>query len=183
MRELEERLEKLQRANRRNCLLVTLVLLVAVVASWAGAAPGDKIPEVIRAHAFEVVDEQGRVRIALHNAGSGPQIGLVNRDGIGVVTIMGFRKFGAIATYDGQGGQLVRIGNTAIGSGAVIVSQGTTGHQLVTLMGNKNGGEVRVIAGGESGRPVCVLRCDENGDGLVGIFNHKFRGRILKPTE
>lgn len=183
MRELEERFEKLQRANRRNRLLVTLVFLMAVVASWAGAVPGDKVPEVIRAHSFEVVDEQGRVRIALHNSGSGPQIGLVNRDGIEVVTIMGTRKFGAIATHDGQGGPLVRIGNTASGSGAVIVSQGTTGHQLVTIMGNKNGGEVRVIAGRESGRPVCVLRCDANGDGVVGIFDHKFRGRLLKPTE
>ncbi|MCH8151436.1 MAG: hypothetical protein IH830_03570 [Planctomycetes bacterium] len=186
MKNLEEGLEKLQRANRRNRLFIALFVLIALAIAVirAPAASSDEVPEVIRAHAFEVVDDEGRVLIALHRPAGSANIEVFNRDGVPVVTIMGRPRFGAIATYNGGGGPLVRIGNTPVGTGAVIVYDAAKRKQLVTLAGDNNGGEVRVInsivAGGI---PVCVLRADDDGDGVIVLWDHQMKGRMLTPRE
>lgn len=185
MKNLEEGLEKLQRANRRNRLFIALFVLVAVAAAviQAPAAPNDPVPKVIRAHAFQVVDNEGRVLIDLHGPGSGANITLFNREGTAVVTIMGTKEFGAIATYDGEGGPLVSLRSTTIGTGAVVVSKAATGKQLVTVAGDKNGGVLRVMNSLVPGTPVCILRVDDEGDGLIVIWDHQMKGRMLTPRK
>ncbi len=185
MKNLEEGLEKLQRANRRNRLFIALFVLIALAVAVirAPAASNDEVPEVIRAHAFEVVDDEGRVLIALHRPGGSANIVVFNRDGTPVVTIMGTKEFGAIATYDGKGGPLVSLRSTSVGTGAVVVSKAATGKQLVTLAGDKNGGVLRVMNSLVPGTPVCILRVDDEGDGLIAIWDHQMKGRMLTPRK
>ncbi len=184
MKNLEEGLEKLQRANRRNSLFIALFVLIALAAAviQAPAAPNDPVPKVIRAHAFQVVDNEGRVLIDLHGPGSGANITLFNREGRAVIALMGTQNYGAIATYDGEGEPLVTTGKTADGIGALKVYDAAKHKQLVTLAGDNNGGEIRVMTSiVPGGSPVCILRADEDGDGVIVLWDHQMKGRMLTP--
>ena len=54
---LEERIERLERTNRRYRLMFTLLGALAVCAVGMSAAPDAGVRDVIRAKAFEVVDD------------------------------------------------------------------------------------------------------------------------------
>lgn len=61
--ELVERLEKLERDNRRLKRLGTAALVLAAALGLTAAAR--PVPDVIKAHAFEVVDSAGKLRIRM----------------------------------------------------------------------------------------------------------------------
>lgn len=69
--ELLARIEKLERDNRRlKRLGVAALVLVGALGLVAAARP---VPSVIKAHEFDVLDGQGRVRIKLQVSGSDPK--------------------------------------------------------------------------------------------------------------
>lgn len=187
MKNLEDRVYRLERGSSRFRFLLGSVVLTTTVALWVGAAQDDTVPDIIRAHAFEVVDDEGRVRIALHGLANSASIEIFNREGSPVVTIMGTTKFGGIATYDGQGGLLVRIESITVGTddirtGAVTVFDATNRRRLVTLDGDRNGGVIRLMNSlAPVGTPVCILGVDEEGDGVLSILDHQMKGRRLTP--
>lgn len=81
--ELVARLEKLERDNRRlKRLGAAALVLVAALGLIAAAQP---VPNVIRAHTFEVVDGHGNTRIKLTVTGSGANsvsgLGMIGTDG------------------------------------------------------------------------------------------------------
>ncbi len=91
MMTLEERIERLERTNRRYRRMFTLLGVVAVCAVGISATQDDKVPDVIQAKAFEVVDDEGTkfVEIKLRNSslGSGGLISMNTKGAQGLVTI------------------------------------------------------------------------------------------------
>ena len=59
---VDARLDKLEQDNRRLKLTVGALLLPLAAVPLIGAVMPEQIPEVIRARAFEVIDETGTLR-------------------------------------------------------------------------------------------------------------------------
>ena len=64
--DLEKRVEKLERENRRLKIAGGAVVAVLVAVVLAGAVTPQQVPEVIRAAAFEVVDDNGTTRAVMN---------------------------------------------------------------------------------------------------------------------
>lgn len=98
--ELVARIEKLERDNRRlKRLGVAALVLVGALGLVAATRPE---PGVIKAHAFEVIDGQGRARIKLAATESGEEIWMKNVDGVVTSRLSGDAK-GTSLVLDGSG--------------------------------------------------------------------------------
>ncbi len=75
---VEERLTQLERKNRRLTLAMLLTGVAAALVVMIGMARSDAVPDLVRAHRFELLDENGKMRAALGVDKDGP--GLVLRD-------------------------------------------------------------------------------------------------------
>ena len=78
---IEERLTQLERKNHRltSAMLsmgVTAALVVAI-----GMARTEAVPDVMKAHGFEILDDNGKVRVTPRVNESGPTLNLWDRSG------------------------------------------------------------------------------------------------------
>ena len=85
---------------------------------------------------------------------------------------------GAVTTYQPNGKELVDLGATANGQGAVTTYQ-PNGKKLVQLGANDNGGGVVVY--NKTSEIIAEMNADDYGNGRVGAWNRKGRGRTLEP--
>ena len=77
-----------------------------------------------------------------------------------------------------KGKDLVVLGVTVSGNGTVTTYQ-PNGKELVDLTASDNGGLVYVH--NKTGEKIVELRADDYGNGLVGAWNRKGKGRTLQP--
>jgi hypothetical protein len=154
---MEQRIEKLERQCRwyRNLFILAGLIAVALV-TWGATKP---IPDLIQARMFQVVDSNGKTSMILGED----------------------RGYGQFALL-GPKGLLVTIGsNDVIGTGLVTVL--STRHKgSVTLVGSGysgNGGVIQLT--NKNREKVVKLLVDKYGNGVVGIYNRKGKGRTLKP--
>jgi len=84
----------------------------------------------------------------------------------------------AVTTYQPNGKELVRLGATVEDEGTVTTYQ-HNGKELVRLTTNPNGGAIEVL--NKTGEAIATMYTDEYGNGQVGAWNRKGRGRTLKP--
>jgi hypothetical protein len=77
-----------------------------------------------------------------------------------------------------KGKDLVALSGTVEGQGVVTTYQ-PNGKELVTLNASDNGGLVYVF--NKTGEFIAEMSADEYGNGLVGAYNRKGKGRTLKP--
>lgn len=106
---IEERIERLERQNRHLRLGLAGIVLGAA-AIFGGAAARQAVPEVIKAKAFQVVAD----------------------DGTPLVVLGALRGIGAVATFNGRGQELVRLGVSTVGAGTV-TTRNAKGQELVKL--------------------------------------------------
>lgn len=202
---IEERIERLERMNRRYRLMFMLLGVLIVCAVGISATQDDGVPDVIRAKAFEVVDDEGTkfVEILRNDAlkRDGGVIRMNTKSTQGLVAIYSVGGFGTDQgvlhlTSTGQEDMLILgAGSLAIvdeetrrnmavsihasgGSGWLSMSN-KEGQRLITLQGTGDGGHIEVR--NKTGEPVCVLRVDEYGNGEIGAFDRNGKGRTLKP--
>ncbi|HXH50805.1 MAG TPA: hypothetical protein VNM47_15790 [Terriglobia bacterium] len=162
-KELAQRLEKLERDNRRLkrvtvgavALAAALGAIYAVACSSSGVMPG---AERVTAHAFDVVDGAGKVRVKIAmechpRTVCQPSIKMFDQDGNEVTTIgagtVGVSGGEETATL--QGGHL-QFSVSDKGSKPRVTAElgsGTGGGGLMSLVGN-DGGYVRVNANSPS---------------------------------
>lgn len=82
MDSLEARLLRLERQNRRLRAVLYSMLMIVAAAALASAAPAAKPPaDELRARAFHLVDDTGRVRASLQMAKTGPVLSLHSSEG------------------------------------------------------------------------------------------------------
>ena len=198
---IDQRLSKLERSCRRwRCVSLASILVVAGVAA-SGAAKPNQIPDVVRARAFHVVGNLGKVLVKLEDTG-GFGVGLagtvttlngrgqklirlaMTANGEGMVTTLnskGHRLVQLAATTHGTGGittlnrnghKLVELTETTYGTGAVVTLNGK-GQELVEIGGVKGGnGGIRILNG--RGQDVVQLAASVGGaNGVITTLNSK----------
>ena len=85
---------------------------------------------------------------------------------------------GAVVTTSAKGKDLVVLNSTVENKGTVTTYQ-PNGKELVELSASDNGGLVYVY--NKTGEFIAEMSADEYGNGVVGAWNRKGKGRTLKP--
>ena len=205
---IEARVERLERQNRRlrwgvgGLLLVGAVafivaggapegfpdvlLLAGAMAVFVGQAVLEDIPDVIRARAFHVVGKDGEVMVKIEDT-VGPEelsgvtgtIQTFNAKGQCMVTLGATSDGeGAVTTWNGKDQVLAKLGVTPSGGGVVTTWNGK-GQNLVQLGASENGGAI--VVSNKTGEEVCTMVVDEYGNGRIGAWDRKGKGRTLQP--
>lgn len=138
--EIARRLEKLERDNRRlkGFAFATIILAAALGAIYAT----HPVPQVIRAHAFEVIDNSGKVRAKM----------AVPRSGGAVVGIL-----------DAQGHPLALLGESAVGLADA------QGHSRATMTVNQSGVSGVSLSDAE-GHPRAQMEVDASGGPDITLY-------------
>ena len=161
---VEQRLEQLEKRNKRLTVALTL-MAVTMCAVVMMAATGDKIGKFDTVMADTVVARH----IAVLNEAGTVLVGWgANDDGHGLVL-----------TQSAKGKKLVQLNATVDGQGGMVKTYQPNGKELVRLGATENGGLVGVIK--QTGEVIANLYADEYGNGLVGAYNRKGKGRTLQP--
>ena len=156
---LEQRLERLEKHNR--CLTTVLAMMtVAVCAAVNMAAIGARTStfDTVEARTIFVMNDAGRVAVVLGANGSGD---------------------GLVATQSAQGKDLVMLNSTP--SGGAVTTYHRNGKELVRLTADSDdtGGFVSVY--NKTGERIVEMYADDYGNGVVGAWNRKGKGRTLQP--
>ncbi|MFL2541871.1 MAG: hypothetical protein ACJ0UT_07855 [Candidatus Latescibacterota bacterium] len=158
LEQVEQQNQKIQRTNKRLTVALTMMAVV-VCAVVTMAATGDKdgyFDTVTARHIYVRNDAHQFVVIPLGANDYGD--GLVytrSAKGKELVSLSATDNGGAVTTYQSNGKMLVGIGTTDTG-GMINVSNKT-------------------------GETIAEMGADEYGNGLVGAWNRKGKGRTLKP--
>jgi len=163
MQTIEERLDQLEKRNRRLTAALA-VLTVAICAVVTMAATGDKDGHFATVWADTVVARH----IYVKNDAGKLIVTLGANDG----------GHGLVVTESAQGKDLVELGSTVNGIGTV-TTYAPNGKELVTLGASDNGGLVYVW--NKTGEGIAEMRADDYGNGYIGSWDRKGKGRTLQP--
>ena len=142
-----------------GCLLVAGVVV--------SATSMQKVPSVIQAKKFEVVNEKGIVVSSMHYDYAGGMFELMDDTGIkSFLTLECLDDAGGLLrTNNGDGQELVRLGVSKGGVGSVVIENGK-GQSLVEL-GATTTGQGMVVTMNRKGQPVVHLSATVEGEGAV----------------
>ena len=155
---LEQRLEQLEKHNKRLTTALTLTV-VAMCAAATVAATGEKVDkfDTVTARTIFVENDAGYTIVFL---------------GANIV------GDGVVGTRTAEGKQLVMLNSEPGDIGSVYTYQ-PNGNKLVRLSASDNGGVINVY--NKTGEAIADLKADEYGNGVVGAYNRKGKGRTLQP--
>jgi hypothetical protein len=157
---LEQRVDGLERrlSRYRSAMMVMALVLVAGV-TMGQATNGSRELQQIRTRDIMIMNEDGEPAIHL----------TYDRRGNGMAFFM-----------SGQGELLASIG-TSTDTGWLNLNAADEGSSqgIVAVGRSDNGGEISLW--NKTGEEVVQLYADEYGNGVVGAFNRKGKGRTLKP--
>ena len=183
----DERLDKLEkelaRAKRRNRRLLAALGLAAgafalvwIVAGTANRAEaqGSGVPTAIRANAFVLVDENGKMRARLSVNKNGVALALLNRNGIPGAALTVVKGAPGLTLYDenAKGGAVLAVGKD--GPGLTLFDE--NGKADATLAVLK--GEPGLSLLDEKGKDRAVLAVGKDGPGLA-LFDENGKGRAM----
>jgi hypothetical protein len=170
--DIEQRFAHLERSNRRlrtGLLSLTIAITTVLI---VGLAKPEKVPDVITAKAFQVVNNDGLKLVRMAGAPSGRLGGVTtyNDKGQALVTLGAtVNGDGAITTLNGKGQKLVALSATADGKG-LVTTFNDRGQRLLRLGSgpNGNGG---VVSFSDKGKMLVLLGAMEDGEGGVVTFD------------
>lgn len=159
---LENRLVTMERTTKRWRTGFIGALASAALLVLMGAGPGG-IPDLIQAHAFQVVDMEGKPIIALSgNAGGGGMMMVFNGNGKPIVLAGASASGGVLGISNDQGAPLALMEATP--SGGTVSTRGANGLNLAQMGARAEGG-IFVLNNG-SGVNNVVLRTEAAGGAL-----------------
>lgn len=174
--ELVSRLERLERDNRRlRRFVFAAAVLVAALAAIYATQP---VPQVVRAHSFEVIDNSGKVRakmavqpngesfIQVNNEQEHPRAALV-ASASGVTTI---------GIFDAQGQAVASLGTDAVSGSGIISANDAGGHTRVALIAEDSHGGCDLWLLGANGNKRADLTVSSSGSPAIILSDtHGFR--------
>lgn len=181
---IEERIERLEGTNLRYRLMFSLIGVIAVCIVGVSAIQDDKVPDVIRAKAFEVVDDEGNPLVKLfdfNSTGNG-SIAIFNKVGNTPLAMMaGINSdgiaSGTVFTFRGRK-KIVELSYNELGRGTVKTYN--ENEKAATLLGSDvDGGHVFVY--NKTSQPVCALTVNKYGNGVIAVMDRNGNGRTLEP--
>ena len=177
----EQRLDQLEKRNKRLTVALTL-MAVAMCAAVTMAVTGNKHVRFdrVETRSIWVKNDAGKIVVSLSaNDGGDGMVYTRSAEGKDLVELTStVSGNGTVATYQPNGKELVRLGTTVDGGGLVATYQ-PNGKRLVALGTNDSGGLVYVY--NKTGEEIAQMYADEYGNGVVGAWSRKGRGRTLKP--
>jgi hypothetical protein len=199
---IEQRMDQLEKRNKRLTVALTMtVVAMAAVVTMAATGEKDGNFDTVTARTIFVknAEIQRRAEIGVVTA---RYINLKNKTGDYVVRLRANPAGdGEISTHSAKGNDLVVLSATTGGNGIVttyqpnrkrLVELGATtgdngrvttyqpnGQPLLDLSGTENGGGIEVY--NKTGEGIAQMVADEYGDGLVGAYDRKGKGRTLTP--
>ncbi len=137
---------------------------------------------LVEAHEILLWNNEGRIAVELGARGGGPGTGYVSTYSIEGKRLVQLTESdvgdGAVVTRSAQNGnKLVEIGSNFGAAGLILVNN-IQGRQLVQL-GPTRGGDVGSILVGNGTEVLVSMDADEYGNGMVGVWNRKGKGRTL----
>lgn len=183
---IEERLERLEGQNTilKACLVALAGVSLACIflglfGVFGGSAAPDQepVPDIMRAKAFHVVGDDGRVLIKLEDtSGLGASLAgtitTLNGNGQELVRLTATTTGeGVVTTTNGEGQELVKLTATTDGKGVVTTTNGK-GQELIRL-GATKGGRGSVTTMNSEGQELVGLSATEDGRGAVTTRNGK----------
>lgn len=148
----EQRINALEKSVRRQRIINTALLLVVVVMATMAAAPQSKDAT------FDTIWAKA----------------LYVTDDAGETTALGG---GVLSISDAEGGILAMLHSDEDGGKLGIFNP--AGEPQTYLGAGENGGVLSIS--NKTGESVVQAYADEYGNGIVGAYNRKGKGRILKP--
>ena len=197
--EITNRLYKLEKQNRYMKLGGLTIVLLVVATMLAGADKKPEIAEEIRAKRIVVVNEKGEERIELKSSKDGSLCsiadsngtrrielaslngtsGLILRDQKEEIRVMILGHLGAaqFEMYNSKGVDGIKIITNDILPGCFVFDK--TGKRAILITSDENGGLMGIL--NKTDESVVLLHADEYGNGVVGAFNRKGKGKTLTP--
>lgn len=201
---LEQRVDQLERQNKRQRIgLLVLAVALCGVVSMAATDSRDGEFDTVFAKSISImgdgflpavslgVDDGGDGFIYTRSARGKKLVALLpSVDGEGsVITYSPNGKKlveldatvngeGRVITYSSTGKKLVKVGATGSSEGLVTTYSptGNLGKKLVELGATGNGGGVQIF--NKTGENIITLGADDYGNGEVGVWNRKGKGRL-----
>ena len=177
---VEHRLDQLEKRNKRLTVALTMIV-VAMCAVVTVAATGEKysVFDTVVARHIAVVNDAGEIVVSLGaNDGGNGLVYTMSANGNDLVMLTSTDNGnGAVTTYQSNGKDLVNL--TSTDNGGTVKTYQPNGKMLVDLSSNDNGGVVDVF--NKKGEGIAQMHADEYGNGAVGSYDRKGRGRTLKP--
>jgi hypothetical protein len=135
--------------------MMAVVICAVVTMAATGSKDGDF--DMVTARSIYVTNDAGNFLVAL-----GPN---KNRDGL-------------VATRSPKSRHDLVVLTSSNGGGSVTTYQ-PNGKELVALNATDNGGLVEVS--NKTGKPIVSMLADEYGNGVIGAWNRKGKGKTLQP--
>jgi hypothetical protein len=157
LEQVEQQNQKIQRTNKRLTVGLTMMaVVVCAVVTMAATGLKDGNFDTVVARYIYVKNDAGDIVVGLG----------ADDDGNG----LGYTKFA-------EGKDLVKLGATK--SGGRITTHQPNGKRLVAIGTTDSGGSIYVS--NKTGETIAKMGADEYGNGWVGAYNRKGKGRTLKP--
>lgn len=168
---IEERIELLERTNRRYRLMFALFGVVAVCAVGIGAAQDTKVPGMIKAKGFVVVDDEGNHLAFLGNDSDKGMLALLNERGRIFLSLSNDKEgTGSVTTWSEKGKRAVRLGSALNGAGRITIFNKEE-VPVVDLAVNKVGSG-GISTYNKKGMRVLMFGAAD-GDGMIALLNNE----------
>lgn len=167
---IEDRIAKLETSNRRLRLMLLGFALTGAVGIGLGMTQASKVPEVIQAKRFEVVNDKGMAVVSLSTniAGKG-FVGTFNSSGDKLVTITSSPNGGVVSTYNQKGGHVTSLG--ACEHGGKIMTRNTEGKTVFLADADNDGHGFMQVVNSQGSLLARVGALPNRAAGSVEVFN------------
>jgi hypothetical protein len=180
LEQVEQQNQRIQRTNKRLTVALTMMAVV-VCAVVTMAATGDKDGDfdTVTTGSISVRNGSNIEVIRIGPGAFGNEIVVNNDQGKNALWLgSGSYGDGFLQTFSDSGKMLVRLGKSINADGALIVYSAEL-KEIVSLQSDEDGGWVKVY--NKSGETIATMQADEYGNGVVGAWNRKGKGRTLQP--
>jgi len=146
---IEERLTQLERKNRRLTLALVVAGLATSLAVAVGMAAPGAVSEEVKAHQFNLVDENGKTRASLGMFKGGPSLTLFDENGnrraaLAVDPLAVDKGNSSFSLFDEKGKPRVELGIVESGGGGIDVYNTFDKNVVSIQAGKANCGAVYV---------------------------------------
>ena len=172
MTQLEQRVIKLEKNLKTYRIVFCGLLVMSMGILLLSSAKKVNVPDVIKAKAFEVVDDNGSLLVEINKEKNNGQISTYTPEGKRLVSILTTSGGGggAFETFDLNGKVLFKVTKTTTGGGYMALYNGY--EKEIAEMGVTTGETGYLNLNDRNGSKIAWLTFTEGGGGYLGLLNN-----------
>ena len=175
----DERITRLeQNVKTQRLAILFLSLTLCGFLSIAATSHKNGFFDTIQANSVIIKNDRGKNAVVITSDTEGDgTLTTFRRSGMELVHISAtVDGKGTVTTYGKQGRKLVEL-NATVEEDGMITTYKSTGKKLVDLGATVDGGAIFMF--NKTGEGIITLQPDEYGNGQVGVWNRKGKGRVF----